>query len=78
MMPLTLVGGGYVATRYAREHWPLSLSQLLAVMALFSTALIVMASATRVGYLIYPLNFALWSRVCAPASEPVLELASAL
>ena len=34
-------------------------------MAAFSTVLICVASATRVGYVIYPLNFALWSCVCA-------------
>jgi hypothetical protein len=38
------------------------------------------ASATRVGYVIYPLNFALWSWACqevavAP-SEPVLQTVS--
>jgi hypothetical protein len=76
LTPLTLLVGGYYAARYARRHWPLNLSQLLALMALFSTALICVASATRVGYVIYPLNFALWSRVCAPAREPARELAS--
>ena len=78
LTPLTLMVGGYYAARYARRHWPLNLSQLLALMALFSTALICVASATRVGYVIYPLNFALWSRVCAPAREPARELASVL
>ena len=41
-----------------------------------STALICAASATRVGYLIYPLNFALWSRVCAPAPVAAREFAA--
>lgn len=75
LTPLTLLVGGYLTTRYARRHWPLDLSQLLAIMAAFSTALIFMASATRVGYLIYPLNFMLWSRVCAPVRQPDRELA---
>ena len=75
LTPLALVLGAYFATRYTRAHWPLNLSQLLAVMAAFSAALICVASATRVGYLVYPLNFALWSRVCAdvPASARELE-----
>jgi len=75
LTPVTLLIGGYVTARYARRHWPLDLSQLLAIMSALSTALIFMASATRVGYLIYPLNFMLWSRVCAPTREPVHELA---
>jgi hypothetical protein len=75
LTPLTLLVGGYVTARYARRHWPLDLSQLLAIMAAFSTALIFMASATRVGYLIYPLNFILWSRVCAPLPQHARALA---
>jgi uncharacterized membrane protein len=75
LTPLTLLVGGYYATRYVRRHWPLTLSRLLAIMAVFSTALICVASATRVGYVIYPLNFALWSLVCADVSEPARELA---
>ena len=75
LTPLTLLVGGYVTTRYARRHWPLDLSQVLAVLAALSTALIFMASATRVGYLIYPLNFLLWSQVCAPVDQPARDLA---
>jgi hypothetical protein len=75
LTPVTLLVGGYVASRYARRHWPLNLSRLLAIMAVFSTALICVASATRAGYVIYPLNFALWSKVCAPANETVPEFA---
>ncbi len=75
LTPITLLVGGYFATRYTRRHWPLNLSQLLAMMAVFSTILICAASATRVGYVIYPLNFALWSLVCAEVPEPARELA---
>jgi hypothetical protein len=41
--------------------------------------MICVASATRIGYVIYPLNFALWSSVCveAPVTVPELELNSA-
>ena len=78
LTPLTLLGGGYFATRYTRRHWPLSLSRLLGMMAVFSLALISVASATRVGYVIYPLNFAVWSLVCAEAPAPARELAGAL
>ncbi|HEY5120372.1 MAG TPA: glycosyltransferase family 87 protein [Acidimicrobiales bacterium] len=75
LTPLTLLAGGYFAAKYARDHWPLNLSQLLAMMAAFSVVLICAASATRAGYVIYPLNFALWSRVCAEVPEPARELA---
>ncbi len=75
LTPLTLFVGGYFATRYTRCHWPLNLSQLLTMMAVFSTVLICAASATRVGYVIYPLNFALWARICAEVPEPARELA---
>jgi hypothetical protein len=76
LTPLTLLVGGYYVTRYVRRHWPLTLSRLLAIMAVFSTVLICVASATRVGYVIYPLNFALWSLVCMDVSVPARELVS--
>lgn len=65
LAPLTLLVGGFYAVRYARRHWPLDLSRLLAMLAVAYAVLICVASATRVGYVIYPLNFALWSSVCA-------------
>jgi len=74
LAPLTLVVGGYIGTRYVRRHWPIDLSRLLGLLAVTFTVLICVASATRVGYVIYPLNFALWSWVCheARVREPVL------
>jgi hypothetical protein len=78
LTPVTLLVVGYYVSRYARRHWPLDLSQMLGVAAIFAAALICAASATRVGYVIYPLNFALWSRVCARTKEPARELAVAL
>ena len=74
LTPLTLAAGGYVAARYARIHWPLTLSQLLGVLASFSAVFILAASATRVGYMIYPLNFALWSLVCGEVPAARREL----
>ncbi len=76
LTPLTFMVGGYFASRYARHHWPLTLSQLLGIMSVFSAVLICAASATRVGYVIYPLNFALWACVCAEVRVPERELAS--
>jgi hypothetical protein len=74
LAPLALVVGGYYGALYARRHWPLSLSQLLGALAVMFTVLICAATATRVGYLIYPLNFALWSRVTQVQPAKVLEL----
>ena len=70
LTPLTLLVSGYLASRYARTRWPLSLSQLLLILSVVSTALICVASATRIGYVIYPVNFALWSLVVAEVAEP--------
>ncbi len=74
LAPVTFLVGGYFVVRYVRRHWPLDVSRMLALLAVVFTVMICVASATRVGYLIYPLNFALWSRVCQvqPAKEPVL------
>jgi hypothetical protein len=36
--------------------------------------LMCVASATRIGYVIYPLNFALWSWVCQDKTVKTLEL----
>jgi hypothetical protein len=71
--PATVAVGGYVATRYVRDHWPVTLSQLLMVVSALFLAMILMASATRVGYVIYPLNFALWGWVCRPSGDETIE-----
>ena len=78
LAPVTLVIVGYIGARYARRHWPLTLSQLLGMMSVVYAAMICVASATRFGYVIYPLNFAVWSlatreRVAA-APELVAQL----
>jgi hypothetical protein len=74
LAPLTFLVGGYFAAKYAKRHWPLSLSQLLAILSLVYLVMMCVASATRIGYIIYPINFALWSWVCSDpvVREPVL------
>ena len=60
----TPLAAGPVA--HARRCWPWCFATMMCV-----------ASATRIGYVIYPLNFALWSWVCrgsAPAEKPVARL----
>ncbi len=61
LAPLTFLIGGYFAAKYVRHSWPLSLSQLLGLLSVVFLAMMCVASATRIGYVIYPLNFAFWS-----------------
>ncbi len=65
LAPVTLLVGGYYGARYVRRHRPLELSQLLGLLSVTFAVMICVASATRIGYVIYPLNLALWSRVTA-------------
>lgn len=74
LAPLALVVGGFYAARYVRARWPLDLSHLLALLAVADLVMICVASATRVGYVVYPINFALWSSVCADRVVRVPEL----
>ena len=77
LAPLTLLVGGYFLAHYARRHWPLSLPQLLGMLSAAFGVMILVASATRIGYVIYPINLALWSWVCRDplpnAANPVLD-----
>jgi hypothetical protein len=63
LAPVALLVGGYFVTKYSRAHWPLTLSKLLGILCVVFTVMMCVASATRAGYVIYPLNFALWAVV---------------
>ncbi len=72
LAPVALLVAGYYGARYAHRHWPLTLSQLLGILSLFFLLLVCVASATRIGYVIYPINLALWAWVVrepAPAKR---------
>jgi len=69
LTPLTLLVGGYFLATYCQRHWPLTLSRMLAILAIGTTAVILTASATRSGYVIYPMNFWLWSHVTKDIGE---------
>ncbi len=69
LTPLTLLVGGYFLAKHLRRHWPLTLSHMLGILALGTTVVILTSSATRSGYVIYPMNFWLWSHV---TKEPAL------
>ena len=70
LAPLTFLIGGYFMAKYLRRHWPLTLSQLLAVLSVVFLTMMCVASATRIGYLVYPLNFAFWSWACTESRDP--------
>ncbi len=57
----TFLIGGYFAAKYLKTHWPLTLSKMLALLSACFFVLMCVSSTTRFGYIIYPLNFALWS-----------------
>ena len=74
LAPLSFLVVGYFVARYSKNHWPLSLSRLLAILSLVLLVMMCVASATRIGYVIYPINLALWSWVTVDQDikEPVL------
>ena len=72
--PLTFLVGGYFTQKYVRRTWPLSLSRMLRLLSVVFLTMMCVASATRIGYLIYPLNLAFWSWACQerPVNAPPL------
>jgi hypothetical protein len=74
LAPVSLLIGGYFATKYIRRNWPLTLSQMLGLLSIVFLGMICVASATRVGYVIYPLNLWLWSSVTQEAPVLAKEL----
>ena len=74
LAPVTFVVGGYFAWKYVKRHWPLTLAQLLGLLAIVFAVLMCVATATRIGYVIYPINFALWSAITRERVSPEREL----
>jgi peptidoglycan/LPS O-acetylase OafA/YrhL len=77
LAPVTFLIGGYFLARYMRRNWPPTLSRLLGVLSVAFVVLICVASATRIGYIIYPINFAMWASVTRDAKVLERELVSA-
>ena len=71
---MTLLVGGYFVVKYVRARWPLDLSTMLRVLSVSFAVMMCVASATRIGYLIYPLNLAMWAWALqeAPVKATVL------
>jgi glycosyl transferase family 87 len=74
LAPVTFLIGGYFMAKYLRRHWPLELHEILAIMSVIFLTMMCVSSATRIGYLIYPLNFAFWSWACTETVVPEREL----
>jgi glycosyl transferase family 87 len=74
LAPLTFLIGGYFMAKYLRRHWPLTLPQLLAILSVVFLTMMCVSTATRIGYLIYPLNLAIWSWACTDTVVPEREL----
>lgn len=66
IMPVVFVAGSIALWRYLRPRWPISPTTSLRVLAVAMTIIICSATATRLGYLIYPINFLVWASVLAP------------
>jgi Glycosyltransferase family 87 len=64
LAPLAVLVSGYFVARYLRHHWPVDLRHVLVGLAILFAVMICSASATRIGYLIYPLNLWLWATMC--------------
>lgn len=77
LAPVALLIGGYFVTKDVRAHWPLTLSRLLGIMSVVFTVMMCVATATRAGYVIYPLNFALWAAVTQDQKVVTPELVDA-
>jgi hypothetical protein len=74
LAPVTFLIGGYFMAKYLRRHWPLTLAQMLAILSVVFLTMMCVSTATRIGYVIYPLNFALWSWACTETPVPEREL----
>jgi hypothetical protein len=61
--PLTFLVGGFFAVRWVHRHHPIGLDQLLRLFAIALGVMMLASSATRIGYVIYPINLWLWARV---------------
>ena len=67
-----LIIGGYFTASYLKQHWPITLSKMLSLIGTCFVVLMSVSSATRFGYIIYPINFYLWS--WASKEQPALSI----
>ncbi len=74
LIPVTLIAVTLGGWRHVRRHWPLSNPRALRAIAVLFIGVILAASATRIGYGIYPLNLLVWAWALSPVREPADEL----
>jgi len=48
LAPVTFLVGGYFIAQYLRRHWPLNLSQVLAILSLVFLTMMCVSTATRI------------------------------
>ncbi len=78
LIPLTLIAVVLGGWRHVRQHWPLSTPRALRAVAVLFIGVILAASATRIGYVIYPLNLLVWAWCLSPVREPAVEAVAAM
>ena len=60
---VTFVVGGTFTVRWVMSRWPLAPESMLMLVGTIMAVAMSVASATRIGYLVYPVNLWLWSGV---------------
>lgn len=73
LLPVVFLVGGYFLLKFLRERWPIDLPLALRTLGVVMTVVICSATATRLGYLIYPVNFFFWAWVFTPVASPSVE-----
>ncbi len=73
-----LLGGGAVLARRLWRRPPSTVAQVTALAGWVMTVAILGATATRVGYLLYPVNFFVWARLFAEAEREEVAAAEPL
>ena len=68
-LQLAVVASAVLFVRYIHRHWPLDAARMLSLLAVASALIIGSATATRFGYVIYPINFWLWARTLRATSD---------
>jgi len=70
ILPVTLaVVGGLILARHLVRHPPSTTGQVCTLAGWIMTAAILLAPATRIGYLLYPINFFVWGWLLGGADE---------
>lgn len=71
---IVVLVGAYLLLRYLRRSPITSVAQTLNIVAVVALVVIATASATRLGYLIYPINYAVWASVYrTPTDQLILD-----